>query len=413
MMHPPKLASKITSTLFLAQSFGSAGFIAVATVSSIVAAQLSGNPAFAGLPSAVYQFGSALAAPALSYLMDRAGRRNALSLGLLTGIAGAGLATQSIIAGSFPTFILGMSLMGVAQASVQLGRFVAAEVHPPAERGRAISNVVIGGTAGAVLGPLLVGPTGQMARQSGVDELAGPFAIAVVLLFLAGFLVFIRLRPDPREIGQAVSRLYPASGADQGPARPLSVIFRQPAPLAALAAMVLGQVIMVILMVITALHMKQHQHMLTDVSLVISSHTFGMFAFSVVSGRLADRWGRERVILTGAGTLILACIAAPLSPNVLPLAVALFLLGLGWNFCYVGGSSLLSDYLLPAERARAQGFNDLLIGLASGAGSFGSGLIFASLGYGLMGLIGAVLALFPMTLTLRWLINRNRLALAE
>jgi MFS family permease len=412
-VYSPNLASKITSTLFLAQSFGSAGFIAVATVSSIVAAQLSGNPAFAGLPSSVYLLGSALAAPALGYGMERAGRRAAMSLGLLLGVAGASLAAKAIIDHSFPIFISGMVLMGVAQASVQLGRFIAAEVHPPSERGRAISNVVIGGTVGAVLGPLLVGPSGQLVNQFGMDELAGPFVVAVVLLFLAGLVIFLRLRPDPREIGREIARLYPAPGTDPTSARPLSVIFRKPAPLTALSVMVFAQVIMVMLMVITALHMRQHQHMLTDVSLVISSHTFGMFAFSVISGRLVDRWGREPVILTGLGTLILACLAAPLSPNVLPLAAALFLLGLGWNFCYVGGSSLLSDHLIPAERARAQGFNDMLIGLVSAAGSFGSGLIFAALGYPSMGMIGAALALLPMTLTVWWLVSRNRLALAK
>jgi predicted MFS family arabinose efflux permease len=102
-----------------------------------------------------------------------------------------------------------------------------------------------------------------------------------------------------------------------------------------------------------------------------------------------------------------------LSPDVLPLAVALFLLGLGWNFCYVGGSSLLSDHLMPAEKARAQGFNDLLIGLASAVGSLRSGFIFAALGFALMGFIGAELALLPMIFTVWWLIDRSRLALAK
>jgi MFS family permease len=138
-----------------------------------------------------------------------------------------------------------------------------------------------------------------------------------------------------------------------------------------------------------------------------------MFAFSVILGRLADRWGREHVILIGVGTLILACIAAPLSPNVVPLAAALFLLGLGWNFCYVGGSSLLSDHLMPAEKAQAQGFNELLIGLASAAGSIGSGFIFAALGYAFLGIIGDLLSILPMLLTIRWFMSKSRLGLAN
>jgi MFS family permease len=119
------------------------------------------------------------------------------------------------------------------------------------------------------------------------------------------------------------------------------------------------------------------------------------------------------VILVGLGTLVLACLLAPLSPQVIPLAVALFLLGLGWNFCYVGGSSLLSDHLSPLERARTQGFNDLMIGLASSLGSFGSGLVFAAVGYGTMGLAGILVALVSFFLVLRWQLGRQRQALPQ
>ena len=106
--------------------------------------------------------------------------------------------------------------------------------------------------------------------------------------------------------------------------------------------------------------------------------------------------------MAGSGVLILACLAATLSPQVLPLTVALFLLGLGWNLCYVGGSSLLADQLSPEERARTQGFNDLLIGLASAVGSLGSGIVFAGIGYNAMGLVGAATALIPLTTAALW-----------
>ena len=140
---------------------------------------------------------------------------------------------------------------------------------------------------------------------------------------------------------------------------------------------------------------------------MISSHTFGMFAFSVLSGRLADKWGRGPVILTGASTLLLACIAAPLSPNVLPLAVALFLLGLGWNFCFVGGSTLLSDQLSPLERSRTQGASDLLVGLASAIGSLGSGLVFAASSYTMIAVVAGILALIPLLMSLIWIRKRS------
>jgi MFS family permease len=238
--------------------------------------------------------------------------------------------------------------------------------------------------------------------------MAGPFAIAVLLHTLAGLAIFTLLRPDPLGLGRQVAEDFPEDLPSQGRARSLKEILQQPAPLAAMAVMAAGQMVMVMLMVITSLHMKGHNHSLTDISLVISSHTFGMFAFSIFSGQLADRWGRAPVILTGIGTLILACLLAPLSPEVIPLAVSLFLLGLGWNFCFVGGSTLLSDHLSPLERARTQGFNDLLIGLASAVGSFGSGIVFASAGYGVMGMFGILVALIPFILVLRWQLGRSR-----
>ncbi|MFN2183391.1 MAG: MFS transporter, partial [Anaerolineae bacterium] len=130
---------------------------------------------------------------------------------------------------------------------------------------------------------------------------------------------------------------------------------------------------------------------------------------SFVAGRLADRWGRGWVMLTGAGLLILACALAPLSSDVLPLAAALFLLGLGWNFCFVGGSTLLSDHLSAAERAKIQGTNDLLIGSTTAAASLGSGLIFALTSYAVMDMVGIAISLVPLGLAGWWVISRRGL----
>jgi MFS family permease len=221
--------------------------------------------------------------------------------------------------------------------------------------------------------------------------------------------VFFGLRPDPREIGREVAEKFPETVTGSGEVRTRSMleIFRQPAAMVALISMVLGQMVMVLVMVITSLHMRDHNHMLSDISIVISSHTFGMYAFSIISGRLADRWGRGPVIIIGSATLVIACVAATFSPDVLPLGIALFL-GLGWNFCFVGGSTLLADQLSPLERARTQGFNDLLVGLASAVGSLGSGFIFAALGYNTMALISAAFALIPLLLASFWILNLTR-----
>ena len=397
-----KLSRKITWVLFANQSLASAGFIAAATINSIIGAKLGGGASWAGVPSAVYLLGAAFAASAWGYLMERIGRRNGIVSGLVIGVAGNALVVYAIFTSSFLLFLAGMILMGITNAVVTLGRFAAAEVNPPEMRGAAISNVVLGGTFGAVVGPLLVGPVGNFVKTLGVDELAGAYLATLVLFAISSVVVFVGLRPDPRDLGSQVAAQYPSSALD-GEARGIFEIFRQPAALTAVIAMALGQVVMVAIMVITSLHMSDHQHNLGDISKVISSHTVGMFAFSVVSGRLADKWGRGRVILIGASTLLLACIIAPLSPDVFPLAVSLFLLGLGWNFCFVGGSALLSDQLSPLERSRTQGVNDLLVGLASAMGSLGSGIIFAASNYALITLIAGLLALIPLGMTIFWM----------
>lgn len=395
-------ARRITTTLLAAQSLGSAGFLAASTVSAIVGAQLSGRPSWAGVPSGVYQIGAALAAVGWGHAMDRFGRRGMLALGLLCGITGASLAAGAVAGSSFPILLAGLSLMGAANSALQLARFVAAEVHPPAERGRAIANVVVGGTVGAIVGPLLTGPAGGTARALGVDEMAGPYAASAVLFLAAALIVLARLRPEPREIGREVARLHAAAtGVPPGDPRPLRLILRQGPVRAAMATLVLAQVVMVMLMVITSLHMKGHHHPLSNIAAVISSHVMGMYAFSVLSGRLSDRWGRGPTIRAGAVGLTLACLTAPLSPTVVPLGLSLFLLGLGWNLCYVGGSALLADQLAPAERARAQSFNDFVMGAASATGSLGSGWVFATVGYGAMGVVAASAALVPFALAWR------------
>lgn len=411
-MNYSSIARRTTLILFSAQALGSAGFIAVAAISSIVGADLSGNLNLAGVPTAIYQIGSALAAFGWGIAFDRIGRRGGIVLGLIIGVVGAFLAADAVVARSFVILLLAMPLMGAANSALQLARYAAAEVHPPSERGRAISNVVIGGTVGAIVGPLMVGPTGLWATQMGFSELAGLYVISLLLFAAGAVLVFAMLKPDPRDIGKAIAALHPETVAHHGAARRISEIMRVPAAFAAMTAMVFGQLVMVMVMVITSLYMVQHQHHLDAVALVVSSHTIGMYAFSILSGRLSDRLGRAPVILIGATTLVIACISATLSPDVLPLAFALFMLGLGWNFCYVGGSSLLADQLSPEERARTQGFNDLLIGLVSAFGGLFSGVIFANIGYIAMGYVGALAALVPIALTVWWKLGRSEFAAA-
>jgi len=397
-----RIARKITWVLFLTQSLASAGFIAAAAINPILGARLASDRSLATLPTAVYLLSGALSASAWGYLMDRIGRRNGIMFGLLAGVLGNILVLAAIESASFVLVLAGLMLMGITNSAVLLGRFAAAEVNPPDQRGRAISAVVLGGVIGTILARVLAVPMGDFAISIGMDELAGAYLTTLVLFAVASLIVFAGLRPDPRDVGRELAKKFPES-TPQGEARPILQILRQPAAITAVTAMALGQVVMVAIMVITSLHMEDHQHARSDIYSVISAHTFGMFAPSIISGWLLDKWGRGRMILIGALTLLLACIGAPISPDVFPLGISLFLLGVGWNFCFVGGSTLLADQLSPVERSRTQGTNDLLVGLASAVISLSSGVIFNVTNYTVMSIIAGALSLVPLLLSLSFL----------
>ncbi|HMQ30355.1 MAG TPA: MFS transporter [Chloroflexaceae bacterium] len=398
-----RAARRITGVLFVSQSMASAAFIAAITVIPIVGAELSGQPELAGLPSTVQLAGAAAAAYPAGRLMQRFGRRPGLAAGFLLGLVGALIATAAIVAGSFLLFLAGLLLYGFARGITDQSRYAAADAVPLSRRARAISMVVFAGTVGAVGGPALVGPLGLLAEGWGLPALAGPMLGGALLFAAGGALVALLLRPDPRELARRLAAEEPvdlAAPSPVGPGRGLGEVLGEALPRLALAAMVTGQAVMVLVMSVTSLHMHNHDHGLGNISLVIGAHTLGMFGLSVVTGGLADRLGRPATIALGALLLIGGALLAPVSLLTPWLALALFLVGLGWNLCYIGGSTLLSDALTPAERGRVQGASDLLINLASAGGSLGSGLILARLGYGPLCLIGAALSLLPLVMAI-------------
>ncbi len=396
-----RIAKKITLVLFFSQSLSSAGFIAAFTVNALVGVELTGRQAMAGVPGALYVVGQACGALVWGFTNERIGRRLGLALGQLIGVIGSLLAASAVVGRSFSFFLFGLVLVGMARSAVDLSHFAAAEVHRPAKRGRAISNVVLGSTVGAIFGPLLLGPAGQLTSRAGYPELAGAYVLGAAVLIVAAVLIFSGLRPDPRDIGRELAEIDPMSMPRQTTSS-LGEIIRRPGVVVAMATMALAQMVMVVPMSITSVHMKAHQHALGAVSLVISSHTLGMYVFSLISGRMADRWGRGPVIITGSAVMILSCFMAAPSVNLLPLAGALFLLGLGWNFAYVAGSTLLADQLSPGERAKTQGLNDLLLNLSSGASQIASGVVYAVGGYGVMGVAAGVLAMVPLAMAVWW-----------
>lgn len=396
----PKIGQRIAQILFITQSLGSAALISNATVNPIVGSKLGGSDVLAGVPGTLLLIGAAVASYPAGMLMQRVGRRPGLALGFFVGSLGMCIGGYAIVVHSFASFLLGLLLIGAARGAVDQSRYAAADANLPENRARAISTVVFAGTVGAVGGPLLVAPLGNLVKSLfGFDVLAGPMIGGAALFLIAGVLITIFLRPDPRDVGRKITE---ALKRDDDPsvaeARSLGVIARLPGVQLAALSMLIGQAIMVLVMTVTSLHMNHNHHTLADISLVIMAHTLGMYGLSFVTGTIADRFGRPAVVSIGALILITGCLIAPLSVEVLPLAIGLFLVGLGWNMCYIGGSSLLADNLAPNERGRYQGAVELTVNLSSATSSLSSGFIIAGLGFTTLCIIASVLTCAPLVM---------------
>lgn len=386
---------RLITILFIGQGLALVSLFTSAAVSSITGVQLAGTERVAGWPSTAQLMGGMAAAYVAGRVMNRFGRRIGLSLGYAVGIVGGIIAGLAVIASTFALFLLGMMLLGAARATSDQARYAAADVSPAPQRARAVSTIVFAGTIGAVLGPIITPLAGRFAVALGFDQLVGPWFITSAFFIVTLIFVFLFLRPDPREVAREMNTMTveARSEADAPPARSFRQLLSDPLFCSALIAMGLGQAVMVMVMNVTPVHMTHFNHPLDAISFVISMHILGMYGLSPVTGWLSDRWGRVPMIALGSLLLITSCVLAPTNPDTLPLAASLFLLGLGWNFCFVAGSSLLTDRLAINEQARMQGSADLVVGAASVIGSLSSGELMAAAGYGAANAIGIGAAL--------------------
>lgn len=386
-------SQRITSAIFLSESIFSAAFIAAVTLLSVNASTLSGTDALAGLPTTLGLIGRAALAVPMGWLMDRAGRRIGMMLGY--GIGALGMATGVLAIQSFSFVFLCVSslIVGINNATSQQSRFIAAEVWPSNQRARVIGLIVFAGTVGAVGGPLLVGPTSAFAERLGLEPNAGPYLLGAGLLAIAATMAMLFLRPDPLRFGKQFDAPALDAYGNIMASRTARAIFADHTVQLAVASMVVGQLVMTLIMVITPVHMHHENHTNSEISFVFMAHTLGMFGFAFLTGWLIGQLGARPMIAFGAAVLVISSIMAAVATNMLALTVALFLLGLGWSFCFVAGSTLLSSALHPGERGRIQGANDMLVALASGTGSLTTGAIFASGGMIAVGAVGLGLTL--------------------
>jgi MFS family permease len=346
--------------------------IMVMTIGALAGSQIASSPTWATLPIATMFLGTAVMVFPASLWMVRVGRRVGFLYGSLLGVAGGLVAALGISQASLPMLAFGTFLVGAYQAFAQFYRFAASEVADAAYRPRAISLVMAGGVVAALAGPTLARLGGPIQQP----EYLGSFLIlAVVSLLATGVLLGLHMPADE-----------PAH-SERAAGRPWRQIVAQPTYRVALFGAATGYGIMILAMTATPLAMLHHDHGLGSAATVIQLHVLGMFLPSFITGTLIVRFGVLRIMLVGVLLFIGHILLTLTGTSFSSFASALILLGVGWNFMYIGGTTLLTSTYTPAEKGSAQAINDMLIFAVGLICSFGAGGLLHALGWQTLNLV--------------------------
>ena len=387
--------------LGLATAVGATGLAAGGTAGALLGADLAGSDAAAGVPLGLLVVGSAAAAVLISFLTPRLGRAESLTVGYLVGAAGATVVVGAAVIESFALLLLGSVLVGAANAAIFLTRYAAADSVRAEVRGRALGAVFFATALGAIASPLLLGPSGDVADAVSLPRLTGLYVVAVATFLLAGLTLVVAATRE-RELGPS-PRGAAAAGEPRMSLHELLAGLRATRARASLLILGASNVVMVGVMAVAPVHLTEHGHHLEFVGPVISLHVAGMFAPSPISGWLADRFGPIAVAVTGFGLLVAAGLAGALVDleSGLAISVLLVVLGLGWNFGIVGGSTLLSASTSPRLRPYAEGIGEVAMGVAAGLGAPIAGVLVAGGGFASLWIGGAVVAAAVGVYTIR------------
>ena len=357
------------------------------SASSLVGFKIANNKALATLPLTFHLIGTMLAGIPASLLMKRIGRRYGFLIGTGIGTFGAASASLAIIYSSFTLFCLSIFCLGVLNGFAQLYRFTAVEVSNIEFRTKAVSYVMLGGIAAGFIGPAIAAEGKNYFENA---QFAGSYMFVILLYFII-VMILMRIRlPQPSVVEQT------------GDTRPLILILRQPKFIVSVLSAMIGYGVMAMIMTATPLAMtKGSGYPFSDAAFVIQWHALGMFAPSFITGSLIKRFGSVKIIFTGI-LLNFICIAINISgTELINYWSALVLLGVGWNFMFVAGTTMVTETYQPAEKAMVQGINDFLVFGTAAMSSLLSGILQTSFDWETVNL-SAVPLLLIVFISLFW-----------
>ena len=371
------LQKKTIRVLTAGQVLSGFGLGSTLSIGSLLAAELSGTPAWAGSAATFSTLGAATWAIPLARLAYARGRRVSLATGAAIAITGAALVITSAAVHFFPLLLVALFLLGAGSAVGLQARFAATDLPSNRSTGRDLSVVVWATTFGAVIGPNLFGPGEIVGRALGLPTMTGPFVFTILAQMAASTVFWLGLRPDPLLVAKQLNAAKTKGKTSFASA--FATLRKYPLAAFAITAIALSHMVMVSVMSMTPIHMKGMGFDLVVVGFTISLHIAGMYAFSPIFGWLSDKLGRVKTVILGQMIFVAALGIAGFGQDDRTLVtIGLFLLGLGWSASTVGGAALLTATLPIEEKTNVQGLSDSLMNLSGAFGGAIAGSILAA-----------------------------------
>jgi MFS family permease len=408
----PPLIKKNTTLFALSQSFTGAGMQFAFGLGPLMVLALTGSNTLTGLTVGLIGFSRFLVSYPMGKITDTYGRKPGILFGLALGLLGGVGVGAAMLAESFAALVLAMLVFSAGMNGAQQLRVAATDMFPPSHRAQALGYIAMGSIVGLVIGPIIITYTEQYALREGLQPLALPwFFLPAFIIVGMGLIYFVR--PDPKEIGMNLAKYYPGytppprrtDGKDDMHFDGWSLM-RNPRTRLAIVANCAAQGNMSIVMVLTSLVLHHHGHSLSAIAVSHMCHSAGMFAFTIPLGKLADRFGRERVMYPGVAVALIGASLVAFTGAYWSVTLGTFLVGLGWAAANVAATALIADLTETQVRGRAIGVNESASGAVAVTMALVTGPILEFSGLPMTGAVAVIAALPPLMM---WLTTRMNL----
>ena len=399
----PPLIKRNTAFFALAQILQGSGNQLVTALGAVTVLAITDSALLTGVGVTMLQLSRIAISYPLGKVADAYGRRPAMLAGLFMGLSGAPILAVAALWESLLLFMLGSFVFGLGVGATQQLRVAVTDMYPGSRRGEALGYLLTGSLVGSFIAPVLIFTSGKLSEGSGVNELAMPWLLTPLIIVPAVFAI-LAVRPDPREIAMNLASYWPGVAQTAKTVRgkmSYREFIRSRPRLTATVCYMPAQGVMSMIMAATPLVLTTRGHSLTFISLAVTIHVFGMFAFAIPLGRLADRIGRTKVIWGGLALSASGALLMPVTELFSTITFGGFLVGVGWSATFVAATAIIADTTPAEQRGRAIGLTDMAAAMFTISLPLLGGLIAEELGLMAVGVFGAVLTLLPIPLLAR------------